>query len=85
VPRKGDIVRLKPGFDRTLEAVAAHRAGLPLQESARYDVLGYAQGELAHAASSANATPRVNPGCVCCDYCVAQATKAWNWSGMIRK
>jgi hypothetical protein len=46
VPRKGDIVRLKAGFDRTLEAIAARRAGLPLEESARYEVLGCAPGEM---------------------------------------
>jgi hypothetical protein len=51
VPRKGDIVRLKPGFDRTLEAIAARRAGLPLEESARYEVLGCARGEMSRVLS----------------------------------
>ena len=46
VPRKGEIVRLKPGFDRTLEAIAARRAGLPLHEAARYEVLGCERGEM---------------------------------------
>ena len=45
VPRKGEIVRLKRGFDRTLEAIAARRAGLPLKEGARYEVLAWRRGE----------------------------------------
>ena len=45
VPRRGDIVRLKPGFDQTLEAMAARRAGLPLEEGFRYEVLGCERSE----------------------------------------
>jgi hypothetical protein len=43
--RKGDIVRLKPGFDRTFEAIGARRAGLPLREGVYFEVLGCEQGE----------------------------------------
>jgi len=39
-------VCLKPGFDRSFEAVAARRAGLPLKEGAFYEVLGCQQGEI---------------------------------------
>jgi hypothetical protein len=45
VPQKGDVVRLESGFDRSLEAIAARRAGLPLSESAFYEVVGCARGE----------------------------------------
>jgi hypothetical protein len=45
-PQEGDIVRLKPGFDRTFEALGVRRAGLPLKEKALYEVLGYEQREL---------------------------------------
>jgi hypothetical protein len=38
-------VRLKSGFDRSLEGMAARRAGLPLSESALYEVVGCARGE----------------------------------------
>jgi hypothetical protein len=41
VPRKGDIVRLKPGFDHSLEGMAVRRARLPLKEKALYEILGY--------------------------------------------
>lgn len=44
-PRKGDIVRVKPGFDRSLEAVATRRAGLPLKENCLYQVLDSKPGE----------------------------------------
>lgn len=44
-PQKGDIVRLKPGFDRTLEGIAVRRAELPLNEKAIYEVLGYERRE----------------------------------------
>jgi hypothetical protein len=40
-PQKGDIVRVKQGFDRTLEALAVRRAGLPVKESALYEVVGF--------------------------------------------
>ena len=33
------IVRLKPGFDRSLEGVAVRRARLPLSEKGVYEVL----------------------------------------------
>ena len=46
VPRKGDIVRLKPGFDHSLEGVAVRRAGLPLKEKALYEILGYERSEV---------------------------------------
>ncbi len=46
VPRKGDIVRLKPGFDNSFEGVAVRRAGLPLKEKALYEILGYEQSEV---------------------------------------
>ena len=46
VPRKGDIVRLKPGFDSSLEGVAVRRAGLPLKEKALYEIRGYERGEI---------------------------------------
>jgi len=39
-PQKGDIVRLRQGFDRSFEAVAARRACLPLKEGAFYEVIG---------------------------------------------
>jgi len=45
VPQKGDLVRLKPGFDRSLDGVAVRRAGLPLREKRIYEVLGYERGE----------------------------------------
>jgi len=41
LPQKGDIVRLKRGFDRSFEALAVQRAGLPLKESSSYEVVGY--------------------------------------------
>jgi len=44
--RKGDIVRLKRGFDRTLEAIGAHRAGLPLKEGALFEILDCEPGEM---------------------------------------
>jgi len=44
--RKGDIVRLKRGFDRSLEAIATRRAGLPLKEGALFEVLGCERGEM---------------------------------------
>lgn len=40
-PQKGDIVRLKRGFDRSVEGFAGRRAGLPLKEGALYEVVGY--------------------------------------------
>lgn len=43
--RKGDIVRLKPGFDRSLEAMAVRRAGLPLRENCLYQILDSKRGE----------------------------------------
>jgi hypothetical protein len=46
VPRIGDIVRLKPGFDHSLEGMAVRRAGLPLKEKALYEILGYERGEV---------------------------------------
>ena len=45
VPQKGDVVRLKSGFDRSLEGIAVRRAGLPLSEGALYEVVGCARGE----------------------------------------
>ena len=39
-PRKGDIVRLKRGFDHSFEALAGRRAGLPLKEGSLYEVVG---------------------------------------------
>lgn len=44
--RKGDIVRVKPGFDQTLTALAARRAGLPLRENSLYQVLDCELGEI---------------------------------------
>jgi hypothetical protein len=38
-PQKGDIVRLKRGFDDSFEALGARRAGLPLREGALYEVV----------------------------------------------
>jgi hypothetical protein len=46
VPRKGDIVCLKPGFDNSLEGVAVRRAGLPLKEKALYEILRYERSEV---------------------------------------
>ena len=46
IPRKGDIVRLKPGFDHSLEGLAVRRAGLPLKEKALYEILGYERSEV---------------------------------------
>jgi hypothetical protein len=46
VPRKGDVVRLKPGFDHSLEGVAVRRAGLPLKEKALYEILRYERSEV---------------------------------------
>jgi hypothetical protein len=46
VPRQGDIVRLKSGFDTSLEGVAVRRAGLPLKEKALYEIFGYERGEV---------------------------------------
>jgi len=40
-PQKGDVVRVKKGFDRSFEALAVRRAGLPLKEGALYEVVGY--------------------------------------------
>jgi hypothetical protein len=40
-PQKGDIVRLKRGFDRSFEGLAVRRAGLPLREDALYEVAGH--------------------------------------------
>jgi len=34
-PQKEDVVRVKQGFDRSFEALAVRRAGLPLKEGAR--------------------------------------------------
>lgn len=44
--RKGDIVRLKRGSDRSLEAIAARRAGLPMKEGALFEVLDCKRGEV---------------------------------------
>jgi hypothetical protein len=38
-PQKGDLVRLKRGFDHSFEALAVRRAGLPLKEGALYEVI----------------------------------------------
>ena len=46
VPRKGDIVRLKPGFDNSMEGVAVRRARLPLKEKALYEIIGYERSEV---------------------------------------
>jgi hypothetical protein len=43
--RKGDIVRLKSGFDRSLEGMAIRRAGLPLKENTLYQVLACERGD----------------------------------------
>lgn len=40
-PQKGDLVRVKQGFDRSFEGLAVRRAGLPLKEGALYEVLAY--------------------------------------------
>jgi hypothetical protein len=44
--RKSDIVRLRRGFDRSLEAIATRRAGLPLKESALFEILGCERGDV---------------------------------------
>jgi hypothetical protein len=40
-PQKGDIVRLKRGFDHSFEGLGVRRAGLPLREGALYEVIAY--------------------------------------------
>ena len=45
--QKGDIVRLKRGFDRSFEALAVRRAGLLLKEGAIYEIVGTTNGTLA--------------------------------------
>jgi hypothetical protein len=44
--RRGDIVRLKRGFDRSFEAIAARRAGLPLREGALFEIMDCERGEV---------------------------------------
>jgi hypothetical protein len=46
-PQKGDIVRLRPGFDRSFEGIAVRRAGLPLNEKRIYEVCGFERRESA--------------------------------------
>ena len=43
--RKGDIVRVKRGFDRSLEGMAVRRAGLPLKEDCLYQIVAFERGE----------------------------------------
>lgn len=44
--KKGDIVRLKPKFDQSLEGLAVRRAGLPLRENCLYQVIDLKAGEI---------------------------------------
>ena len=39
--QKGDIVRLKRGFDRSFDGIAVRRAALPLKEGAKYEVVEF--------------------------------------------